>query len=50
MRIDDEDYASIAEVNIKVFATENEAKLIEKICDSAGYIPELSLLDICSCC
>lgn len=38
------DYPSIAEVNIKAFGTENEAKLIEKIRSSPRYIPELSLV------
>ncbi|WP_277875036.1 hypothetical protein [Anabaena sp. FACHB-1237] len=32
------DYSSIAEVNIQVFATENEAKLIDKIRDSPCYV------------
>jgi putative acetyltransferase len=38
------DYSSITEVNIKAFGIENEAKLIEKIRSSPGYIPELSLV------
>lgn len=37
-------YAAIAEVNILAFGQENEARLIEKIRDSQGYIPELSLV------
>ena len=38
------DYAAIAEVNILAFGQENEAKLIEEIPGSQGYIPELSLV------
>ncbi|MBW4572506.1 MAG: N-acetyltransferase [Tolypothrix carrinoi HA7290-LM1] len=38
------DYAAIAEVNILAFGQENEAKLIEEIRCSQGYIPELSLV------
>ncbi|MTJ06243.1 hypothetical protein FJR04_00655 [Anabaena sp. UHCC 0204] len=38
------DYLSITEVNIKAFGIENEAKLIEKIRSSPGYIPKLSLV------
>lgn len=38
------DYAAIAEVNILAFGQENEAKLIEEIRGSQGYIPELSLV------
>jgi putative acetyltransferase len=38
------DYAAIAEVNILAFGQQNEAKLIEEIRGSQGYIPELSLI------
>jgi putative acetyltransferase len=38
------DYAAIAEVNILAFGQENEAKLIEEIRSSQGYIPQLSLV------
>jgi putative acetyltransferase len=38
------DYAAIAEVNILAFGQENEAKLVEEIRCSQGYIPELSLV------
>lgn len=38
------DYAAIAEVNILAFGQKNEAKLIEEIRGSQGYIPELSLV------
>jgi putative acetyltransferase len=38
------DYAAIAEVNILAFGQENEARMIEEIRCSQGYIPELSLV------
>ncbi len=38
------DYAAIAEVNILAFGQENEAKLVEEIRDSQGYISQLSLV------
>jgi putative acetyltransferase len=38
------DYAAIAEVNILAFGQENEAKLVEEIRCSQGYISELSLI------
>ena len=38
------DYGAIAEVNILAFGQENEAKLIEEIRGSQGYIPQLSLV------
>ncbi len=38
------DYAAIAKVNILAFGQENEAKLVEEIRCSQGYISELSLV------
>jgi len=40
------DYAAIAEVNILAFGQVNEAKLVEEIRCSQGYIPELSLVAV----
>ncbi|MBD2208162.1 N-acetyltransferase [Calothrix sp. FACHB-1219] len=39
-----QDYLAIAEVNRLAFGQENEAKLVEEIRNSGGYIPELSLI------
>ncbi|WP_081942766.1 carbon-phosphorus lyase complex subunit PhnI [Myxosarcina sp. GI1] len=38
------DYPAIAEVNNLAFGRENEAELVEKIRQSKGYVPELSLV------
>jgi putative acetyltransferase len=38
------DYPAVAEVNTLAFGQENEAKLVEEIRRSNGYIPELSLV------
>jgi putative acetyltransferase len=40
------DYVAIAEVNILAFGQVNEARLVEEIRGSQGYIPELSLVAV----
>ena len=39
-----EDFESIHQVNLLAFGGEDEAKLIRRIRQSAGFIPELSLV------
>ena len=41
-----EDYAAIREVNLLAFGGEDEPRLVETLRQSAGFIPELSLVAI----